>query len=198
MWYVVEADEGAKITYGVKEKITKETLKKAIENNTVEALLNTVNSKKGDVFFVNAGTIHAIGKGNLIVEIQQNSNVTYRLYDYARVGKDGKLRPLHIDKGVESAVLTPTKNTDIPTLNDGTKLIGSCEYFNVKELKLDGKYNSEADENSYVALLAASGKFTLKCGEFCKNITAGNTVFIPANAGEYILEGNATVLITTN
>ena len=91
MWYVVDADKDAKITYGVKKEITRDELKKSIENNTVEELLNTVYSKKGDVFFVEAGTIHAIGKGNLIAEIQQNSNVTYRLYDYARVRKDGKL-----------------------------------------------------------------------------------------------------------
>ena len=101
MWYVIEADENAKITYGVKENITSEKLSDAIKNNTVGNLLNTVPSKKGDVFFVEAGTIHAIGARNLIAEIQQNSNVTYRLYDYDRRGKDGKPRELHIEKGVK-------------------------------------------------------------------------------------------------
>ncbi len=92
MWYVVEAEDDAKMTCGMKQDTTKEELKKAIENNTVEELLNTVSSKKGDIFFVEAGTVHAIGKGNIIAEIQQNSNVTYRLYDYGRIGKDGKPR----------------------------------------------------------------------------------------------------------
>ena len=98
MWYVVEADADAKITYGVSEDIDKERLKKEIQNQSVESVLNTVNSKKGDVFFVEAGTIHAIGKGNVIAEIQQNSNVTYRLYDYGRKGKDGKERDYILKK----------------------------------------------------------------------------------------------------
>ncbi len=92
MWYVVHAEEDARITYGVCKDTTKKELADAIKEKRVEELLNSVPSKKGDVFFVEAGTIHAIGKGNLIAEIQQNSNVTYRLYDYGRVGKDGKER----------------------------------------------------------------------------------------------------------
>ena len=198
MWYVVDAEEDAKITYGVKKEITKDELRKSIENNTVEELLNTVNSKKGDVFFVEAGTIHAIGKGNLIAEIQQNSNVTYRLYDYARVGKDGKLRPLHIEKGVEASVLTPPKSREIKTLNDGTHLIGECEYFSVRELKLEGSYSSIAYNKSYVALLVADGGLTLESEDFSQNLSKGETVFIPAGLGEFGLNGKATLLITTN
>ena len=101
MWYVVWADKGAKMTCGVKMDITKTELENAIVENRVEELLNTVPSKKGDVFFVETGTIHAIGKGNVIAEIQQNSNVTYRLYDYDRRDKNGNPRELHIEKGDE-------------------------------------------------------------------------------------------------
>ena len=103
MWYVLDADEDAKIVYGVKESISKEELKEAILSNTVEELLDSTPSKKGDVFFVDAGTIHAIGKGNVIAEIQQNSNVTYRLYDYDRRDKEGNPRELHIEKGVAAS-----------------------------------------------------------------------------------------------
>ena len=132
MWYVVEADKGAKMTCGVKNDITKEELTAAIKNNTVEALLNTNPSKKGDIFFVEAGTIHAIGAGNIIAEIQQNSNVTYRLYDFDRRGKDGKPRELHIEKGVKASKTTVSDARQIPTCSDGTRMIGSCEYFQVK------------------------------------------------------------------
>ena len=100
MWYVIDAVKDASIIYGVREDISGEKLKDAIQNNTVLDLLDGVPSHKGDVFFVEEGTIHAIGKGNLIAEIQQNSNVTYRLYDYGRLGKDGKPRQLHIEKGI--------------------------------------------------------------------------------------------------
>lgn len=198
MWYVVKADKNAKITYGVTEEIDKERLKKEIRSKTVESVLNTVSSKKGDVFFVESGTIHAIGKGNVIAEIQQNSNVTYRLYDYGRKGKDGKERELHIDKGVKSANCTKTEARAIPSCSDGTRLIGSCEYFAVKELKLNGAKTFTADEKSYHALIVTDGAAELTCGGYRDKLPAGQTVFIPAGTGEYTLSGKATVLITTN
>ena len=89
------------------------------------------------MFFVEAGTIHAIGKGNLIAEIQQNSNVTYRLYDYGRLGKDGKERELHIEKGVEASNCKKILPKEITILDDDIRVLGSCEYFVVKEIKLD-------------------------------------------------------------
>ena len=198
MWYVVEADKGAKMTCGMKQDTTKEELEKAIENNTVEKLLYTVSSKKGDVFFVEAGTVHAIGKGNLIAEIQQNSNVTYRLYDYGRIGKDGKARELHIEKGVKASNCQKTEPRKIPTCSDGTRLLGSCEYFAVKEIKITGTKTLCADEKSYHALIVADGETDLTTENYAQKIKAGETVFIPANMGEYSLSGKATVLLTTN
>ena len=194
MWYVVEAGKDAKITFGVREDIDKERLQKAIQNNTLENLLNTVNSKKGDVFFVEAGTIHAIGKGNIIAEIQQNSNVTYRLYDYGRKGKDGKERELHVEKGVKSANCNITKARKIPVCSDGTRLLSSCEYFAVKELKLNGKKTLLATEKSYHALVVTEGNIELSCEEYTEELSAGQTVFIPAGLGEYTLSGIGTVL----
>ena len=173
MWYVVEAGKDAKITFGVREDIDKERLQKAIQNNTLENLLNTVNSKKGDVFFVEAGTIHAIGKGNIIAEIQQNSNVTYRLYDYGRKGKDGKERELHVEKGVKSANCNITKVRKIPVCSDGTRLLSSCEYFAVKELKLNGKKTLLATEKSYHALVVTEGNIELSCEEYTEELSAG-------------------------
>jgi len=198
MWYVVEAEKGAKITFGLSEDIDKSDLEKAIEDKCFESILNTVDTKKGDVFFVEAGTIHAIGKGNIIAEIQQNSNITYRLYDYGRKGKDGKERELHIEKGVKSINCKKINARKIPACSDGTRLLGSCEYFAVKEIKLKGNKTFTADEKSYHALVVTEGKVEISCEGYTETLAAGHTVFIPANMGEYTLSGKATVLLTTN
>lgn len=198
MWYVVQADKGAKMTCGVKRDITNEELQRAIENNSVEDLLNTAPSKKGDVFFVEAGTVHAIGKGNVIAEIQQNSNVTYRLYDYGRVGKDGKPRELHVEKGVKASNCSKSEPRKTPVCSDGSRLLGSCEYFAVREIKLSKTQEFCADEKSYHALMVVEGTVKLSAENSVMEIKTGETVFIPANFGEYTLNGSATILLTTN
>ncbi len=198
MWYVIEADEGAKIIYGTKEDIAKEDLKKAIEGNMATDLLNTVDSKKGDVFFVEAGTIHAIGKGNLIAEIQQNSNVTYRLYDYGRKDKFGNTRELHIDKGIKCSSTKKTIEKNIPDCSDGSRLLGSCDYFQTKEFKLSGTKTFNADKNSYHALICVDGRFDIICGDEWCELGIGETVFVPSGIGEYEVRGTGTILLTQN
>ena len=101
MWYVVDCDEGAELIYGFKEDISKEEFESRIKDNTLTEVCNFVPVNKGDVFFIEAGTLHAIGEGILIAEVQQNSNTTYRVSDYGRLGADGKPRPLHIEKAVD-------------------------------------------------------------------------------------------------
>ena len=198
MWYVVEADDDAKIVFGVKEDISKQELETAIKSNTVENILNSVNSKKGDVFFVEAGTIHAIGSGNLIAEIQQNSNVTYRIYDYDRRDKDGNPRELHIEKGVMASVTSKQTERLIPKCNDGTRLIASCEYFAVKELCVEKETQMKCHKESYQALICVDGSLELINNENRETLNAGETMFLPAGFGKYSLKGNGTVLITEN
>lgn len=198
MWYVLEADEDAKIICGMKRDITEEEFRKAIADNNLEELLNIIPSKKGDVFFVEAGTVHAIGKGNLIVEIQQNSNVTYRLYDYGRKDKNGNTRELHIEKGVMASNLSKWKPKTFSADSDGTRTLASCEYFSVKQIKVCGTKSLLADEKSYHALVVADGESELVAGEYSQKIKAGETVFIPATFGKYLLRGEATILLTTN
>ena len=101
MWYIVDCEEGASLYYGFSREISKEEFVERIEQKTLLEVLNKVEVQKGDVLFIEPGTIHAIGKGNLIAEIQQNSNVTYRVYDYGRKGADGKERDLHIEKALQ-------------------------------------------------------------------------------------------------
>ena len=199
MWYVIDSEKNSKITYGVKEDITKKELSDAIENNTASELLNTVPSKKGDVFFVDAGTIHAIGAGNLICEIQQNSNVTYRLYDYGRIDKNGKPRELHIEKGVKASTTKKTTPRKVPVCSDGTRLLGTCEYFQVKEIKLSKKpFSLIADEKSYIALIMTNGSATITYGEKTMEIAAGEVVFIPANMGAFEIDGDGIMLTAKN
>ncbi len=199
MWYVVENKKHAKITHGVKEDITKDTLEKAILENTLEELLNTVPSKKGDVFFVEAGTIHAIGAGNLIAEIQQNSNVTYRLYDFGRKDKNGNPRELHIEKGVKASNTKKTAPRKTPAYSDGTRLLGTSEYFEVKEIKLSKKpFSMNADEKSYIALIGTSGDGLISYNGKKMTIHAGECVFIPAGMGEFSVEGEGIMLTAKN
>ena len=133
MWYVVDAEEGACLYHGFNREISKDEFAKRIEEDTLLEVLNKVPVHKGDVFFIEAGTIHAIGKGLIIAEIQQNSNVTYRVYDYGRVGKDGKKRELHIEKAVAVTNCAPAKKDDSHYPH-----IADCDYFTVDKLNLDG------------------------------------------------------------
>lgn len=198
MWYIVDCDEGAELLYGFKKEITREEFARRIRENTLLEVTNNVPVHKGDVFFIEAGTLHAIGKGILIAEIQQNSNTTYRIYDYGRVGADGKPRELHIEKACEVTKLIPptrpTKPMGEPVQKDGytETLLATCEYFTVRRLDVSGKAALTADESSFLSLLALDGSFTvggvtLKKGESC---------FIPAGFGEFILEGSGEVIVS--
>lgn len=198
IWYVLDATDDAKLIYGFKEKISSEEFKAAIENNTLMDVLNVVNVKKGDLFFIEAGTVHAIGKGALIAEIQQNSNSTYRVYDYGRVGKDGKPRELHIQKAVDVSKTEPAKYEIKPfgeeTETDGgtAQLLTKCELFTVNRYVLKSKMIFEADEKSFHHVLVLNGNGSIENQAFKK----GDSFFIPANFGKYEIEGNAEILIT--
>ena len=161
-------------------------------------MTNNVPVHKGDVFFIESGTLHAIGKGILIAEIQQNSNTTYRIYDYGRVGADGKPRQLHIEKACEVTKLCPptrpTKPQGERIQKDGfcETLLASCEYFNVNKLEIDTRAKLEATSASFNSLLVLDGEFMI--GEL--KLTKGESCFIPAGSGEYELAGRGEVILT--
>ncbi len=203
MWYIVDCDEGASLLYGFNENITKDEFKKHIEYNSLLEVANSVNVKKGDVFFIEAGTLHAIGKGILIAEIQQNSNTTYRIYDYGRVGNDGKPRELHIDKAVEVTDLCPAKEYPEQPVEkyDGynMKLLSSCEYFSVYNIELKSKALLNADKISFNSMLILDGEGTLNgLAENSNSISfkKGDSIFIPAEFGEYEIIGKANIIYT--
>lgn len=201
MWYVVDCDEGASLLYGFKHDITKEEFRERIENNTLLEVTNSVPVKKGDVFFIEAGTLHAIGKGILIAEIQQNSNTTYRIYDYGRVGADGKPRQLHIDKAVDVTNLCPAKpypQSEPVDMGGWTKKrLAKCEYFTVDVINVDTSAALEADKSSFVNILVLDGGCVLSSeGNDAVELKKGDSVFIPAGLGKFELTGKCSAVMT--
>lgn len=195
-WYIVDADEGAGIYCGFKRDVTTEEFVKKVEESTVEELLNFIPVKKGDCYLVKAGTVHAICAGCLICEVQQSSNVTYRVYDYNRVGADGKKRPLHLEKALDVINFSAFKDeTDggKPEKIDGgeVRLLTSCKYFTCKKLALDGKLTCK-NEKSFTALCVLSGKGSINGEPF----VGGDSFFVPTGE-EITLDGQAEILITT-
>ncbi len=201
MWYVIDAEPNAKLIYGFKENITKEQFKNAIETNTLEELVNEVDVKAGDVFFITPGTMHAIGKGIVIAEIQQRSNVTYRIYDFGRVGADGKTRELHIDKALDVTKLESAKNAKTEyTLNkfDGYEKgnLATCEYFNVDLLNIETSATLKCDETTFNCITVLDGNCTI-IGKNSLEMKKGESIFIPASYGEYTINGNCKVVLST-
>ncbi len=191
MWYIVEAKPDAKIYYGVNQEITKEEFAQHIKNNTITDILNEVPVHAGDCFYIAAGTVHAICAGIVIAEIQQNSNTTYRVYDYSRKGVDGKERPLHIDKAIDVSTLSPTKNI----INNSSTLI-DCKYFAVDDLLISGGQTLTSDETSFHSLLVLSGAANVNCNNEEISITKGDSVFISASSGSYSINGDCHILLT--
>ena len=199
MWYIVDCDEGAELLYGFKKEISKDEFARRIADNTLLEVTNSVPVHKGDVFFIEAGTLHAIGKGILIAEIQQNSNTTYRIYDYGRVGKDGKPRELHVEKAKDVTRLAPAKKyPETPVeKHEGytSKLMAECEYFSSYILDIDSKAVLEADSSSFNDLLFLEGEGTVS-SDGSVRFTKGDSIFITAGTGKYTVEGKCKAVLT--
>ena len=195
MWYVLDAEEGAFLYYGFKSEISKEEFERRIHDNTLTEVLNKVEVKKGDVFFIESGTLHAIGAGILIAEIQQNSNVTYRVYDYGRKGNDGKLRELHIDKALEVTNRFPAKAFKSPEPH-----IAKCKYFTVDKISLSGNLTSrlsgKVGNETFVHILVLDGEGSILCKNEELHFEKGDSFFIPAGSGDYELRGRCEAIMT--
>ena len=196
MWYVMDADPGAYLYYGFKTEISKEEFAKRIAEDTLLEVLNAVPVQKGDVLFIESGTIHAIGAGILIAEIQQNSNVTYRVYDYGRVGKDGKKRDLHIEKA-----LAVTNRVPIVKDKSSYPHVADCDYFTVDKLNLDGtfmnKMEGQVSDASFVSILMLDGEGTISNQGETLTFKKGDSFFLEAGSGAYTVEGTCDALVTT-
>lgn len=202
-WYVLEAEQGATLYYGVREVMTQEQLKARIEDGTICDYLNKVEVKKGDCFFIEAGTIHAIGAGVVIAEIQQSSNSTYRVYDFDRVGADGQRRELHIDKAVDVANLIPSNQTpqadgDVVHYKTHEKtLLTDNAYFQCVKYDVHQSMQQEATNESFQAVTVIEGNGILQSSTQQFEIQKGDSFFIPAHYGSYQIEGEVSILLTT-
>ncbi len=198
-WYVIDCDEDASLLLGFKDKISPEQFKDAIANNTLTDYVDRVKVKKGDFFFIESGTLHAICKGILLAEVQESSNTTYRLYDYNRLGNDGKPRELHVEDGAAVTKLEKYTQPDFSNgalSSEGKKLLADCPLFKVWKLDVDGEKSDIAGADSFVSLLVMDGEGELDaCGEKLA-LTKGDSIFIPADAGEYTLSGKLDIIET--
>ncbi len=195
MWYIVDADEKAGIYCGFQRNVSRKEFLAKVSDGTVEELLNFIPVKKGDCYLIEAGTVHAIGAGCVICEIQQSSNVTYRVYDYNRKGADGKLRPLHIKKATQ--VINFSKFEDhtdtqpaFATDDYVLQRLTQCQYFRCRKLTLHSRYQ-EQNEDSFLTVNVLSG-----CGQINDQpFAAGDSFFIPR--GELLtISGTGEMMLT--
>ena len=201
LWYILDCESDAYIYCGFKRKVTRDEVGNAIQNNTILDLLNKIFVKKGDTYFIPAGTIHAIGKGILICEIQQNSNCTYRLYDYNRKDKFGSFRELHIKQGLD--VLHYDKyefqdySSNIEYHQTYTKcIIGSCKYFKCILYDLKGENQISLGEESFTSFICIEGCGTLQLENQILTFMAGESIFMKKSATNCQIVGICKFVMT--
>ena len=203
MWYVIDADEGAQLIYGFQHKVTEQILRDAINTGTLDKHLQKVKVYKGDVFYVPAGTIHGIGAGILVAEIQESSNVTYRVYDYERVDKYGKKRKLHFDKAVQimNMDVEPDAKQKLRIvkyyLGCSRELLCRCKYFDEERIQVTKAFSFSVHEESFQILMCLDGEGQIETmDENLKpvRLMKGITIFLPAGLGRCLVVGNTTVL----
>lgn len=189
LWYILDCEPDSSLYYGFRQPISRKEFQERIENGTLLEALNVVPVKKGDVFFIPSGMLHAIGKGIVLAEIQQNSNVTYRVYDYGRLGADGKPRELHISQALDVARCAPPEK-DI----DFHGHLAECEYF-TSDL-LEGSFSGEAGEDSFVSLLVVEGTGELISQGEKMSFRKGDSLFLPAGSGSFRIVGDCRIICT--
>lgn len=201
-WYILDCDEGAELIFGMADALTKEQFAACIRDNALLEHVRRVKVHKGDVAFIPAGTLHAIGKGILLAEVQQSSDTTYRVYDYGRL-QNGKPRELHVEKAVEVTDLTPATASLAPMgalqHKDGwdETLLVHCAYFNLYRETVQTEYRDFCDETSFVSLVVTEGSGVYCDGDCRYDIKKGDSLFIPAGTGAFTVTGNAEILKTT-
>ena len=202
MWYVVDCKPESTLFLGFSRAVTPDELRRRAKDGTICEVLNRVAVHPGDVFFVRPGTVHAIGAGLLIAEVQQSSNLTYRVYDYGRLGADGKPRPLHIDKALAVTRREPPQTPVGPTEPEQSVAGGSvqplfaCDKFTTAVLTVEGTMSDSVSNESFVSLLTVEGEGTLSYRGETYPLKKGQSVFLPAGMGTYELTGRMQVLRT--
>ena len=204
LWYVLEAEPGAELIYGLKQDVSPEEMAAYLENGDVDRVLRHIPIARDDVFYIPAGTIHALGKGALVAEIQQSSNLTYRLYDYEREDKYGKRRPLHREKALEAATLTksvsPRQPMRVLRYQPGMarELLCRCKYFEVHRMLINTSHRQKltfsADSLSFRVLLCIEGQGCMEYEGGSLVFQKGDCIFVPADSVVCELSGSAAFL----
>lgn len=195
LWYVVEADENAYIYLGLKQTITKSEFYEAISTSTITDYLNKVSVKKGNVFLVEPGTLHSIGEGCLIAEIQKKSNITYRAYDFNRKDQNGNLRPLHIDKALEVTNLKQSNHDGLPdeiikqTASTTIERLKKCDYFTVDYYAIKNKETFNVNEESFKVLMLIVGNAVVSTSDETVSLEQGESIFLSAGNYEVSVTG---------
>jgi mannose-6-phosphate isomerase len=195
MWYVVQAEKDSKLILGFKENSNPEKYLENLKKNTLESILNEVKVKKGDAFLIETGTVHALGSGIVVAEVQQTSDITYRLYDFDRQDSQGKKRELHIDEALEAINYNKTNTyIDYKKTANASNTIVDCDYFTTNYISLNGKIDYIKNGHSFTVYMCTEGKFEIivqgKKYEYIK----GDTILIPAGLKTFSMSGEATIL----
>lgn len=198
MWFVMQADENARLVVGFKDKTNKKEYQEHLENKTLVTILNETPVKEGDAFFLETGTVHAIGAGVLIAEIQQTSDVTYRLFDWDRVDDNGVSRELHTDLALD-AINFISKNTKLnyEVAKNKSVVLVECPFFKTNILQISGKYNWKKTKESFTVFMCIKGSFTVKMLHFQTEFKKGDTLLIPAILNGFEIIGEASLLEIT-
>jgi mannose-6-phosphate isomerase class I len=200
MWHILDADEDAYIYVGFNRNVTDEELRQRIADNTLIQVLNKIPVKKDETYFLKAGTVHAIGAGCFLCEIQQSSNITYRLYDYSRKDKYGNLRQLHVDRALDvldKSQYSPRSQKTYQTIvrdNYCKTLIGQCQYFTVNKYFINGKCKMPYSESSFQAFVFLSGEGKISDGVNEYPVHMGETWFC-ANKMRITIDGKCSLLV---
>ena len=198
MWYIMDADPGAQLIVGFNRDVEKEEYKESLKNNTLLELLNYEDVEEGDTYFINTGKIHAIGAGVLLVDIQQTSDVTYRVFDFNRKDKNGNLRELHTDLALDAIDYSRKDDfkVDYSKTKNTTNAMVDCPYFKTNALILDGSYQQDISlSDSFTILMCVKGKATVKNDFGTVEVSKGETVLIPAASKELMITTNNASLL---
>ena len=195
MWYIMQADVGSRIIVGFKNNSNAKEYVSHLENNTLLDLLEKVKVKTGDVFFLETGTVHAIGAGLLVAEIQQTSDITYRLYDFDRLDSEGNKRELHVDLALDAINYNKVETQKQFNKKENiSNEIVNCPYFTTNCINLKGNLKVSKSATSFTVYMCTDGNFQLEFNQVYYQYSKGDTILIPAAMTDFKLSGNATVL----
>jgi mannose-6-phosphate isomerase len=195
MWYIMHADDNARIIVGFKENSNAEEYLENLENKTLLSILDDVKVKSGDVFFLETGTVHAIGAGLVVAEIQQTSDITYRLYDFDRVDANGNTRELHVDLALEAINYNKVETKkSYTTKSNQSNTVVDCRYFTTNFIPLDGAISVSKSGESFTVYMCVDGSFEIEYNNSKTRYIKGDTVLIPAAMNAFILNGKASIL----